>query len=59
MKYEWRKYIDEMRLHGYAVCVITPEALNGADRDWVEDCMQEEADNCVEAWENDNDESSN
>ena len=54
MKYEWRKYIDEMRRDGYAVCVITPEALGGADRDWVEDRMQEEADNCVEAWENDN-----
>lgn len=54
MKYEWRKYIEEMRRDGYAVCVITPEALNGADRDWVEDRMQEEADNCLEEYANDN-----
>ena len=54
MNYEWRKAIDAMRRDGYAVCVITPEALNGADRDWVEDRMQEEADNCLEEYANDN-----
>lgn len=48
MNYEWRKAIEQMQKAGYAVCVITPEALDGADREWVESRMQEEADMCIE-----------
>ena len=39
LKYEWRKYIKEMRTAGYAVIFVTPEALQGIDPDAVEALM--------------------
>lgn len=39
MKYEWRKYIEEMRRDGYAVVVFSPEDLNGLDPAKVEGCL--------------------
>ena len=54
MNYEWRKALDAMRKDGYAVCVITPDQLKGLDPREVEDRMQEEADMCIEEWNDDN-----
>ena len=44
----WRETIRQMREEGYAVCIITPEGLDGADREWVESQMLEEAFVCIE-----------
>lgn len=48
MKTLWKECIKEMQAQGYAVCVITPEGLDGADREWVESQMLEEALVCIE-----------
>jgi hypothetical protein len=39
MNYEWRKALDAMRKEGYAVCVITPDELDGLDPRKVEGCL--------------------
>ena len=44
MKYEWRKYLDEMRRDGYAVVVFSPEELDGADPRLVEKLLTGEFD---------------
>ena len=49
MKYEWKKYIDEMRRDGYAVAVIAPEALKGSSRTIVEEQMMECAYEIIDA----------
>lgn len=36
MNYEWRKAIEAMRKEGYAVCVFSPEDLDGVDPSRVE-----------------------
>ena len=44
-KYEWKKYIEEMRKAGYAVAVFSPEELRsvrpGEAEDWMIDCVNE------------------
>lgn len=36
MKYEWRKYIDEMRRDGYAVVVFNPDELGDVRASLIE-----------------------
>ena len=43
LKYEWRKYLKEMRTEGFAVVFVTPEILNGTDPDEVEKLMLQSA----------------
>jgi len=39
LKYEWRKYLKEMRTDGFAVVFITPDTLKGIDPSAVEQHM--------------------
>ena len=45
MKYEWRKYIEEMRRAGYAVAVFSPEEIMrvtpGEVENWMIDCVNQ------------------
>lgn len=41
MKYEWRKYVEEMRKAGYAVVVFSPEELMRVTPGEVENWMIE------------------
>ena len=54
MNNEWHKVMEEMQRAGYAVCVITPDQLKGLNPREVEDRMHEEANMCIEEWNDDN-----
>lgn len=46
LKYEWRKYIEEMRKSGYAVVVFSPEELGRLTsakeaEEWMIECVNE------------------
>ena len=51
MKYEWRKYIDEMRLHGYAVVVLSPVELGNVPAQAVEDELVRMSQDVIDCWQ--------
>lgn len=51
MKYEWRKYINEMRLHGYAVVVLSPVELGNVPAQAVEDELVRMSQDVIDCWQ--------